>query len=216
MFHSARTTLDIAVIALLLSTVGLLRIVHARDFRDSIRVREWIWMVYIGLVTCFILHLTGSILRAFLPESDGAETGVPHADWRKASVALFKVAWVLILAVLLMILGLGIALARRFHGATRPSRICLVATAIATPFLMVRVNYGVLGALYPSDSTSNVLPGSVDAFVGMVLIMEWVVAALYLAAGFKMAPSRDAVAGAEHTGDDTGKLRQSMESYRSL
>lgn len=58
------------------------------------------------------------------------------------------------------------------------------------PFFVVRLTYAFLSVFKSSDLTWNPLVGPVGPFVGMALVMEYVVVWIYLSVGFSIAPLR--------------------------
>ena len=192
MLNSARAAFGIAFIFLLLSSLELLQIVQDLDVQEHGRLSSSTASARFGIMGAVILYVVGSILRANLSEQDPRHTGF----------AFVQAAWVVAAAIMAMIVGLDISLIRHFRDVSRPSRIYLIAVTSAIPFLTVRIVYGCLGAFYPYDPTWNVLAGSVDAFVGMALVMEWAVAALYLVAGFTVMHSWDNIGEDEAIDDD--------------
>lgn len=60
----------------------------------------------------------------------------------------------------------------------------LNATALATPFIAVRVTYLFLSVFQPSDLRWNDLSGPIAPFLIMGLLMEYSVVLIYLITGF--------------------------------
>ena len=192
MLNSARATLGIAFIFLLLSTLELLQIAQKLDFHEHRRLSESIAVTRFVIMASVMLYVVGSILRGTLSEQDP----------RHAGFVLVRTAWAIAAASMAMIVGLDLFLMRHFRDISQPSRICSTAVTIAIPFLTVRIVYGCLGAFKPYDRTWNAPAGSVQVFIGMALVMEWAVAALYLVAGFTMMHSRDGMREDEAIDDD--------------
>lgn len=70
-----------------------------------------------------------------------------------------------------------------FQGLTSSFQI-LNATALATPFIVVRIVYLFLSVFQPSDLRWSDLRGPIAPFLTMGLLMEYSVVLIYLITGF--------------------------------
>lgn len=85
-------------------------------------------------------------------------------------------AWFLICAISLL------ALTKISHAASGEKRL-LFAVLLAIPFLAVRLAYSALTTFH-SDSTFNLVNGSVAAYAIMAVVMEFIIIFIYLGIGF--------------------------------
>ena len=88
-------------------------------------------------------------------------------------------------------------------------------TAAAIPFLIVRIAYAFLSVFHPSNEEWEPLYGSVGAFVGMVLIPEYIVLAVYIGVGISTPGSRHV--GRVRAGDistEVGVTEQGVEAQK--
>ena len=84
---------------------------------------------------------------------------------------------------ILVALIIGAAIAR--HSAGRGEGLLIAAVAGASPFILVRLIYSVVAA-FGHDSSFNIVTGSVTLMLGMAVLEEFVVVAIYTITGIKL------------------------------
>jgi uncharacterized membrane protein (DUF485 family) len=123
-----------------------------------------------------VLAILGGI-KAF--DSNPATQKTGH-DYQKAAIIIFLVFLIALIAVN------ALTLLKIRHVVSGEKRL-LMATAICVPFLVVRIIYSILAVFNPNSSVFGLQAQANTATIVqaiMAILMEFIVVAIYLAAGF--------------------------------
>jgi len=177
---------------LLLGTLGFVQTVAKKAFGENpVLTRGYRLLGAIGIVG-FILSIVGGINASSTSQSQLNQS----KTFRHVGSILFIVLYGLLIAV-----HIGCWL--RASELTRARRTLLIAISSALPFLGIRVIYSVLsaysGSLIPDAASSttsslskfNITNGEWQIYLGMGLIMEYIVVLVYTVAGTKIPLHND-------------------------
>lgn len=178
---AAIITLNVGVIPLLVCTIGFLRIISTLESRNSSNLRIVVRVIRAGFGVGIGLLVAGGVLTGMYETPGLPNTGS----------ALIKAGYIVIACILASMFVLELHLWRQLHvwrkrrlEVHRSSKICLRAITAAMPFQIVRISYAFLTVFDPSNPKWNALSGSIGAFVGMALLMEYIVVVMYITTGF--------------------------------
>ncbi|KAL4785949.1 hypothetical protein BJX76DRAFT_346557 [Aspergillus varians] len=165
--------LNAGVFPLIAATLGFIRIITARErnmsrqLRLCLRVSRVLFIVGIGLAV-----------------GGGALEGSDTASDVLIGIKLVKAGYIVVVVFVGCLLAMQVYFWTLRSWLSDTSRTILKATAIATPFIIVRITYLFLSVFDVSDLRWNDLVGPVAPFITMGLLMEYSVVCIYLVTGF--------------------------------
>jgi hypothetical protein len=175
--------IGIALSPLLLATLGFLKTVASIGFEDKVILHQVLSRGQIVFYVAIALVTAGGVQAN--PENKPSTIKQGH-DLQHAGI--------IILAVLFVLLVLLHAYLWTCRERLTTARLTLLkGISAAVPFLLVRVIYSVISVFSNSNLHSKWSPlyGSVGIFVGMALIMEYIVVCIYIGVGISIPYSRD-------------------------
>ncbi|MDI1491546.1 MAG: hypothetical protein OHK93_002755 [Ramalina farinacea] len=159
---------SIGLSPLLLACLGCLKRVN-----DFLRPRSFIILALrLVHIPCLIALILGIIGGTDLEHPDEQDKGYKYL---KASAIIFLLTYLATLALALLTIP-------EFSRLRRGELGIMLAVLASLPFLAVRVLYSLL-ADFKHDSTFNIIDGNVWVQLAMALIMELIVAIMYILAG---------------------------------
>ncbi|KAL2833715.1 hypothetical protein BDW59DRAFT_156516 [Aspergillus cavernicola] len=170
--------LNTGVFPLIAATLGFIRIIMALE-RDMSRNRQ--------IHQCLLLSRALFFVGIGLAVAGGALEGSDTLSDVLLGVKLVKAGYIDV------VVFVGCLLTTQVYFWTQHSSSCLSvtsrtilkATALATPFIIVRIIYLFLSVYRPLDMRwNNSLNGQVAPFLTMGLLMEYAVVCIYLVTGF--------------------------------
>ncbi|KAH8887209.1 hypothetical protein GQ53DRAFT_827381 [Thozetella sp. PMI_491] len=170
---AALVLLNVGVVPLIISTLGLIRTIIADSFEAPPRLARLLKGLRIAIFIAIALLATGGGLGA---NDNTVNTG--HSLTRGGYIVFAAV--LVTMVVLLFRLGLNPP-----YPLAPGTRIYQIGSAAAIPFLALRTIYGLISA-FNSDSilsTWNPLFGSAPAFALMALLPEYITLLIYLYLG---------------------------------
>ncbi|KAJ5751094.1 hypothetical protein N7533_008122 [Penicillium manginii] len=171
--------LNTGVFPLIAATLGLIRLIMAREDMES-RINRHLVLSRMLFFIALGLTIAGGVLEGSDTLSD-VETGVK----------LVKAGYSLVVVFVACLLAIQISLWTRYTWLATPSQTILNAATLATPFITVRICYLFLSVFYPLDPRWSNLTGHIVPFLFMGLIMEYCVVGLFLGTGFVIPRMRN-------------------------
>ncbi|KAF2100488.1 hypothetical protein NA57DRAFT_74095 [Rhizodiscina lignyota] len=165
------------VIPLILSTIGLLRIIKFIDFPEHKRIEIQIIALRVILLVGVTLVIAGSCLQGNYNNASDVSTGTK----------LSKAGYILFAAIVGAIIAFDLLFWTKREGLAHNSSLrILYAISASVPFLTVRIIYSCLSVFSGNleDPTWSPLFGSIAALIVMHSLMEYIVVVMYLATGF--------------------------------
>lgn len=221
---AAMILLNVGVVPLIMSTLGMLRVlfvapIRSRILRYDANINGCRLMDKYGEhpnSTRFAMSIRISLVgAAALLAAGGGVAGENTQSSRHLGRILALLGYILFAAVLAILLAMGLWFwTQRFtlkSGSRTVSYSILRATFQTTdgiqvlygiltsaPFLVVRNIYGILEVVLQYSPTSIWDPvyGSAVAFATMALLMEYIIICVYLYVGFVVSPNRRTIASA--------------------
>lgn len=171
---------NIALSPLMLATMGLLsRLLESihRTKRTMLH-SSMFHLIHLIIIVGLILSIVGGVNASDSYVRSGYTTYTP-TDLNKAGTALFIVAYVAIV-VLVLILSFHV------QHAEKGEKRLFMAVIISLPFILVRMIYSILSTFDSKNHSFNLLDGSVTAVLCMALIEEFIVVAVYEGTGLAL------------------------------
>ncbi|OQE06739.1 hypothetical protein PENVUL_c016G07568 [Penicillium vulpinum] len=165
--------LNAGVFPLIAATLGLIRIITALEREMNQQIRQC-------LVVSRILFIVGIGLTV----AGGALEGSDTTSDVLIGVKLVKSGYIIVVVFVGCLLAMQVYFWTHRSSLSATSRTVLNATALATPFIVVRIVYLFLSVFEPSDLRWNDLSGPIAPFLTMGLLMEYAVVSIYLITGF--------------------------------
>lgn len=172
---------NVALSPLMLATIGLLsRLLDSihRSKRTMLH-SSMFHLIHLIIIVGLVLGIVGGIDAADNYITSGVYT---PTDLNKAGTALFIVAYVAILILILII---------SFHvsHAEKGEKRLFIAVIISLPFILVRLIYSIIST-FTHNHSFNLLTGSVTVVLCLALIEEFIVVVVYEGTGLtlKKAP----------------------------
>lgn len=174
---AAIITLNVGVIPLLLSTIGLIRVIVALEYSASQMLRKAVILIRVGFFIGIALLVSGGVLIGMYetPELPAVGSKLLRAGY-------------IVLAFILLLMGVFATFFWIGRDLDRSARTCLWAVSVALPFQVVRIIYALVGVFNSANSRWNTLEGSLGLYIGMVLVMEFAVVLTYIIAGLRIEP----------------------------
>ncbi|KAJ5383761.1 hypothetical protein N7517_001672 [Penicillium concentricum] len=169
--------LNAGMFPLIAATLGFIRIIVALEREMSRQIRQC-------LVVSRILFIVGIGLTVAGGALEGSDT---NSDVL-IGIKLVKSGYIIVVVFVGCLLAMQVYFWTNRSSLSVTSRTILNATALATPFIAVRIVYLFLSVFEPTDLRWNDLSGPVTPFLTMGLLMEYSVVSIYLITGF-MIPS---------------------------
>ncbi|KAI9692672.1 MAG: hypothetical protein M1820_009466 [Bogoriella megaspora] len=169
-------TINVGVVPLLLSTIGLIRIIHQTRFPTSEKLRK-----SIGLTRAAVLVGVGLLTAGSVLESTGG-----GSEQRSHGVSLGKAGYFILAAVLGVILVFEVFLVRNWRSFPTMVKRCTTTIGISLPFQVLRITYALLGFFHPERWSA--LTGPIGRGIGMGLVMEYIVVIIYVVNGLVIEP----------------------------
>ncbi|KAJ5190957.1 uncharacterized protein N7498_009942 [Penicillium cinerascens] len=163
--------LDAGFFPLVNATVGLLRIIAANDMKDDPKAKR-------GYIISRILFIAGIVLIVA-----GGSLSVSQP---KTALTLTKIGYIIMLLFVAWLIVCQVYFSRSHDSLSAPSIKILQGTITAIPFLIVRVTYLLLSVFHPDHNKWSALFGDIDAWIVMVLVMEYIVVWLYIGTGYRI------------------------------
>ena len=126
-------------------------------------------IITLGLILSIAGGTSGSV------SADGTVT---VATTSKAGIGLYILAYVALILIVLLSLG-------KVSSIPSGEKFVLVAVIIAMPFIFSRLAYSTL-SVFLHNHLFNIVTGSVVVLVGMAVVEEFIVVAIYLLLGFRV------------------------------
>ena len=180
------TNVDLAVWAGILTSVGLSPLMLAASGLLK-RVNDLLPKPHSGaikarILSIHILHLP-ILLSLILAIIGGTDLESKDADTQKTATHLLKAAGVLFLLCLIGLALLVLLTAPSIRNLPSGESKVLVAVVLSLPLLAVKTIYGLL-CDFENDSTFSVFGASPWVWLGMAVIEEMLIAALFTFIGF--------------------------------
>ncbi|CAG7925164.1 unnamed protein product [Penicillium olsonii] len=165
--------LNAGMIPLIAATLGCLRIIMALEQNMNRHIRQ-----------CLVLSRVLFIVGIGLTVAGGALEGSDTVSDALTGLKLVKTGYIIVVVFVGCLLAVQIYFWTQRSYLSTTSKTVHDATALATPFIIVRISYLFLSVYQPSDLRWNDLSGPIAPFVTMGLLMEYAVVCIYLTTGF--------------------------------
>ncbi|KAI9728140.1 MAG: hypothetical protein M1828_004601 [Chrysothrix sp. TS-e1954] len=180
---------SIGLSPLLLATLGILgRVLESVKKTKHVVLDEmFLYAVHIIVIIALVLSIVGINQ---LPQGAIFSGHYSQPKESIASIALFIVAYVMIVAVALY-------LGMHFSSARAEEKRLLIGVVVSLPFLLVRLIYSCVATLGNVHSF-NAFTGNVTIFLCMALVMEYITVFIYEAVAITVGPFPKDAATAPH------------------
>ncbi|KGO73690.1 hypothetical protein PITC_039010 [Penicillium italicum] len=165
--------LNAGMFPLIAATMGFIRIILALERNMNRQIQQC-------LVVSRFLFIAGIALTV----AGGALEGSDTTSDVLIGVKLVKAGYIIVVVFLGCLLAIQGYFWTQRSSLSATSRTILNSTALATPFIAVRIVYLFLSVFHPSDLRWSDLRGPIAPFLTMGLLMEYSVVLIYLITGF--------------------------------
>ncbi|KAF4769559.1 hypothetical protein HAV15_012030 [Penicillium sp. str.  len=165
--------LNAGVFPLIAATLGFIRIIVALERNMSRQIRQ-----------CLVVSRVLFIVGIGLTVAGGALEGSDTDSDVLIGFKLVKTGYIIVVVFVGCLLAMQVYFWTQRSCLSVTSRTILNATALATPFIVVRIVYLFLSVFQPSDLRWSDLRGPIAPFLTMGLLMEYSVVLIYLITGF--------------------------------
>ncbi|CAG8273190.1 unnamed protein product [Penicillium salamii] len=172
--------LNAGMIPLIAATLGFLRIIMALEQNTNRHIRQ-----------CLVLSRILFVVGIGLTVAGGALEGSDTVSDALTGLKLVKTGYIIVVVFVGCLLAVQVYFWTQRSYLSATSKTVHNATALATPFIIVRISYLFLSVYQPSDLRWNDLNGPIAPFITMGLFMEYTVVCIYLVTGFVIASWRE-------------------------